>query len=294
MKTTKVFFLLLITALILALLTGCAPKGEGPGEGSVGLANPWQESDQQGVLEATGFSMTAPEGASDVRYSYLAESGLAQMRYDLQGAEWVYRIQPAEALEDISGMAYEWTAQQAGEVAGREAMYYAWLDRSPDSQTVDDTPSVQVVNWYDALTGTTYSLSASGRDLNGMDLQVYAEALYAPLQEETAADPETEQAEELEAYFLGDFIRDNDGSTLRIAQGADAITVDISIFRLCSLENGVGTFAEHKLSFTVDDPNGDPMRGVIYRDSDNSLTLQITDSTWELLPAGEVLDGFRR
>ena len=48
-------------------------------EETVGMANPWTDSDKEGVLEATGFEMDAPEGATDVAYSYMQESGLAQM-----------------------------------------------------------------------------------------------------------------------------------------------------------------------------------------------------------------------
>jgi len=284
--------LLIVMAAVLALLTGCSHAGTNSG-GTDSIANPWTESDQQGVIDATGFSMTAPEGASDIRYSYLAESGLAQMRYALSGAEWVYRIQSANELTDISGMEYEWAAEEKGTVAGREAMYYAWSDAETESQSIDGVSSVQVVNWYDAVTGVTYSLSASGQDLNGMDIQVFAEELYAPLQEDAAGDPDAERAEEINTYFLGEHIRSYDESVLNIAENEDGtFAVDISIVRLCSLENGVGTFENHKILFTVDDPNGNPMTGVIYRDSDNSLSVRITDSTWELLPSDEVIDGF--
>ena len=46
------------------------------------------------------------------------------------------------------------------------------------------------------------------------------------------------------------------------------------------------------MTFVVQDPSENEMSGVIYCDSDNSLIVQITDSTWELLPTGETLDGF--
>ncbi len=283
--------LLILMLAVLALLAGCANGGTD--NGTDGIANPWTESDQQGVLEATGFSMTAPEGASDVSYSYLAESGLAQMRYVLSDAEWVYRIQSAEELSDISGMEYEWTAEKAGSVAGKEAMYYAWSDADPDSETIDDAAGVQVVNWYDAVSGVTYSLSAAGKDLNGIDLQVFAEELYEPLQEEATDDADADAAEEIRSYFLGEHVRSYDESTLNIAENGDgSFDVDLSITRLCKLENGSGSFADHKIAFSVEDPNGNPMAGEIYRDSDNSLTVKITDSSWELLPNDEVIDGF--
>ena len=152
---------------------------------------------------------------------------------------------------------------------------------------------VQLVNWYDAVTGVTYSLSASGTDLDGMDLQVYAEAVYQPLQGEATDDPEGDRREELDQYFLGEHTRSEDSSSLTITENADGtFTVSLSITRLCNLENGVGTFDSHKMYFDVEDPDGGTLSGMIYRDNDNSLTVKITDSTWSLLPKDEVIDGF--
>ena len=108
-------------------------------------------------------------------------------------------------------------------------------------------------------------------------------------------DPEADERKELEEYFLGDFEKADDGSTLSIAEKGDGtFRVDISIFRLCNLENGEGTFRNHVMTFDMDDPNGESMTGRIFRDSDNSLIIEITDSTWNYLPVGERLEGFVR
>ena len=253
-------------------------------EDAVGMANPWTESDEQGVAEATGFDMVAPEGATDVVYSYMSEDGLAQMCYVLDGAEWTYRIQMADELTDISGLYYTWDSELEGTVSDREAVYYGYAG---------DDGYVQLVNWYDAVTGVTYSLSASGDDLDGMDIQVFAENIYVPLQGEATDDPEGDREAELNDYFLGEHIKSEDESSLSITDNNDGtFDVDISITRLCSLENGVGTFEEHKMYFEVEDPSGNTLKGMIYRDNDNSLTIKITDSTWELLPNDEVIQGF--
>lgn len=252
------------------------------------IANPWVESDMQGVAEATGFEMTAPEGATDVTYSYMQESGLAQMRYVLDETEWVYRIQTTDELTDISGMAYEWTLEEEGAVSGRSAVYYNYC--APDGGTEND---VQVVNWYDAVTGVTYSLSAVSADLDGMDIQAYAEKLYVPLQGEATGDAEADSESELKDYFIGEHKRSYDSSILVLADNNDGtFAVTINVIGLCNLENGVGTFEDHKMSFEIDDPNGNKMSGVIYRDSDNTLTVKITDSTWTYLKNGDVLEGF--
>lgn len=142
------------------------------------IANPWTTTDKQGVLDATGFNMEEPDGATDVDYSYMAEGKMAQLTYVYEGADWVYRIQPTEALTDISGMNYTWISDMAGEVSGLEAKYMGYSEQDEESEYIDDMFFVQVVNWYDDAKGVTYSLSASGKNIDGMDIQVYAENLY--------------------------------------------------------------------------------------------------------------------
>ncbi len=147
----------------------------GATEGDMQIANPWTTSDKEGVLAATGFEMEAPEGATDVIYSYLEEDKLAQMDYVLDGMTFVYRMQMTDEFTDISGMEYQWDSEDDGDVSGREAKYYAYV-----GSDVED--SVQTVNWYDVVPGVMYSLSAMGSDLDGMDIQYYAENIFVPLQ----------------------------------------------------------------------------------------------------------------
>lgn len=259
-------------------------------EEAVGMPNPWTESDEQGVLEATGFEIAAPEGAEDVSYSYMKEGKLAQVQYVLDDINWVYRMEQADELTDISGMNYNWTDddKSEGTVSGREAVYYGYL--APEDSDEDD---VQLVNWYDAVTGVTYSLSATAKDLDGMDIEAYAEQLYVPLQGDATDDPAADRENELKDYFLGEHTSSYDGSTLNITDNNDGtFAVNMDIFRLCSLENGVGTFEDHKMYVDFDDPNGEKMSVVIYRDSDNSLTVKITESIWDYLPVDDTIIGF--
>ena len=308
----KLILTLTAAAVSMAMITGCGSSSETAtteasqteseaaesteAEGTeseedvIGMANPWIESDEQGVLEATGFDMKAPEGATDVAYSYIPDNKLAQMQYVLDDINWTYRMEPSDELMDISGMYYGWTEDDGdkGTVSGREAVYYGYL--APEDS---DEESAQLVNWYDAVTGVTYSLSAVAKDLNGMDIQAYAEKLYVPLQGEATDDPEGDRANELKEYFIGEHESSYDGSKLTISDnGDDTFTINIDIFRLCSLENAVGTFENHKMNFEAEDPNGNKMTGMIYRDSDNSLTVRITDSSWDLLPTDETIEGF--
>ena len=292
----KIVSVLLMMTIGLTMLAGYASaqetSAESLNEESIGvsqdaeLANPWTETDEQGVAEATGFEMAAPEGAADVSYSYMKETGLAQMSYVQDEIRWIYRIQKTDEITDISGMAYQWTAQEEGAVAGRVALYCTYIGTEGEE-------TVQVVVWYDDIPSVAYSLSASGKDLDGLDIQACAEDLFVPVQGDASNDPEKEREKELEDYFLGEHQKSSDESTLTITDNSDGtFGVDINIVRLCSLEGGVGTFEDHKMTFEADDPNGNRITGVIYRDSDNSLTLEITDSTWTYLPNGEAIDGF--
>ena len=287
----KLALMLTLTVLSAALLAGCGSKTEQDsstdGEQTQEIANPWTETDEQGVLDATGFDMVAPDGATDVSYSYMADGGMAQMAYELDGASWLYRMQLTDGLTNISGMEYGWTTEVEGGILGMAANFYAY---TTEDESQND---VQLAVWYDALTGVSYSLSASGEDLSGMDIQAYAESIYTSLQGEATDDADADRENELNEFFLGEHKRSSDDSVLTISENEDGtFNVNLSITRLCSLENGVGTFEDHKMTFTVTDPSDNEMSGEIYRDSDNSLVVKITNSTWELLPTDEILDGF--
>ncbi len=248
------------------------------------IANPWTETDATGILNATGFLMSAPAGATNVTYSYIEDDGLAQMSYELDGKNWNYRMQYTDMLTDISGMNYNWDSEEEGEVSWMAANYYAY---------VGDEEMVHLVCWYDALTGIDYSLSATAADLDGMDIQAYAEEIYTSMQGEATDDPTGDAENELKEYFLGEHTRSEDGSTLTITDKGDGTyDIAISITRLTSMEGGVGTFADHKMTFEIQDQSENPMKGMIYRDSDNSLVIRITDSTWDYLQTGEELAGF--
>lgn len=258
----------------------------------VGMANPWTESDKDGVLQATGIELNTPDGASNVAYSYMADGQMAQVTYELMGANWIYRGQMADELTDISGMYYEWGTQDEGQVSGRPAIYYAYAEPGEDPDYLDGMFCVQVVNWYDVVPGITYSLSAAGTELNGMDIQVMAEDIFEPMQGEVKGDFDEPDTAENQG-FLGLHTRSEDGSELLVEERDDGkLDINISIVRLCVLENGVGEYGEYRIDFTAQDPNGNDIKGKIYHDTDNSITVEITDSTWNYLPNGERLTGF--
>lgn len=145
MKTRKLTMLICL-ALAVLLLAACGASEPEPTEEPqpVGLPNPIHEVDQEGLLAATGISLAAPEGAEDVRYSYIDltnDHPIAQMHFTLDGAEAYLRVQPTAELSpiDISGLYYNWTEQQEVKVGycdgvaytNGEAGYVTWLDVVP-------------------------------------------------------------------------------------------------------------------------------------------------------------------
>ena len=140
------------------------------------MSIPWLDSDKAGVLEATGFDMTPPADAANVAYSFMPSTGMAQMNYVMDNAMWIYRMKPAEALEDISEVYCDWDYEGETLVAGMMAMEYSYAT-APQGDFIDNMSCTRVINWYDAVNKVTHSLAVLGTDLNGMDIAVFAEQL---------------------------------------------------------------------------------------------------------------------
>ena len=139
-----------------------------------------------------------------------------------------------------------------------------------------------MIQWYDAVTGTTYSLSAhSLHDIGGMDIQAIAESLYQPLQGDATDDAAADAANELKDYFLGDFTSSYDGSSLSISDNGDgSYTVEASLTGAMAITDTAASFSNHKIMWKDSDNDAS---GMIYRDSDNSLVVSI-ESTGEKFP----------
>lgn len=194
-KRNKCLLTIMVATLSIGALTGCGKSGafvvDGPDaiitfteneDGSdiaVGIENPWVIIDKDGVLNATGLNINIPEDAENALYSYLKTDNMAQVTFSYEGHDdWTLRMQKTDMLMDISGLYYEWSYQDSATVSGKEAMMYAYTEGADDSDSIDNMFGVQLINWYDDSTGITYSLSVSGKDLNGMDLQVFAENIF--------------------------------------------------------------------------------------------------------------------
>lgn len=319
MKKKLLGLVLVTTCLMLTACTsqdGEAEAGNPEAESSIAdaseteiyedmeLSNPWVDADKAEVFEATGFELIAPAEATNVAYSYMPSTGMVQMNYDMENAMWVYRMQPSDAMEDISGIYYEWDYTGETKVAGLDAMEYGYASE-PEGDYIDDMECCRVINWYDGKNKVTYSLSVMGKDLNGMDTVAYAEKLFLmptftgeviDIQESHDVIEEvTNGYKEIDFYqsYLGLHVSEYDGSDITVEEGENGrLKVNVALVGLCTLDNGVGIYEKGVVSFDSVDPNGQVIRCCLYYNSDNSLCLKIEESSWEYLPTGTVIEGF--
>lgn len=190
----KIFWTMAAATCIAAAAVGCGKASTGKdsvAESAVestvaveedSVANPWHESDKEGVLEATGIELITPDDAEYATYSYLDTENLAQVSYVRGTQNWVYRAVASDVYDDISGLYYDWASEESVEVSGRHADLCSYSD---------DNETIWVINWYDEVPGIMYSLSVtagSAEDLDGLDMQGMAEALFIPMQDDTDDD----------------------------------------------------------------------------------------------------------
>lgn len=83
-------------------------------------------------------------------------------------------------------------------------------------------------------------------------------------------------------YLDGDLIEP--GLTISLSEDGQYL-VQISIYRLTSISDGVGQDTDDGISFTATDAAGNPISGTITLDG-STATVTFTDSTWGYLPSG--------
>ena len=86
--------------------------------------------------------------------------------------------------------------------------------------------------------------------------------------------------------YVGEYWDGVSDSGLEISLGGDGkYLVQISIYRLTSIRDGVGWDTGDGISFTATDAAGNPIGGTITLNG-NTATVTFTDSTWGYLPNG--------
>ncbi len=168
----KILIFVLSVAAAFALVS-CANKQAETVEPTVGMANPWEETDAEGFVQKTGLDLNVPEGAENVVYRVLTGEKLGEIQFTLNGSECAARIKAAAEWEDLSGMYLTWDSTEDVEVSYCSGKLMSGKNNGE---------TVQLVEWFDVVPGVMYSLSASGKDLNGLDLTAVAEQVFKPMQ----------------------------------------------------------------------------------------------------------------
>ncbi len=152
----------------------------------MGMVNPWEDTTEEKAKKACSRLFIAPEGAENVHWSMMVgdadPSGypgpLVQMSFnmtDQKDMDFNARAkQGVDEKDALSGMYYEWTYSEDITLAGwgggdMKGKFYSYSD---------STESAQLITWYDVEVGIGYSLSVTGGDMDGFDLQAVAEAMY--------------------------------------------------------------------------------------------------------------------
>lgn len=93
-------------------------------------------------------------------------------------------------------------------------------------------------------------------------------------------------ADSTDEDFIGEYTDPNDGSMLKIGKSTNSgPSVQVSLFRLTDMDDGIGKFTDGELTFTATDAAGNPIQGKISLDG-NIAVLEFTESTWSYLPNG--------
>ena len=203
----KLTALIIVTVLSLSALTGCgqskAPEAAAEpetveateeatssDEPMTGMANPWRDITEEEAKAACIRLFKAPDEATNVRWSIMEEGAdketgfpgpLVQLDFDIVDTYSTLSFtarakQTTDENEDISGMYYDWTVTDDATLANwgggnMKGKCYRYLG---------DTETVDLITWFDVEIGIAYSLTTSAEDLDGFDIQAYAEAMYNP------------------------------------------------------------------------------------------------------------------
>ncbi|GEM_PF-1357096 len=155
---------------------------ESSNAGNTMIGNPWEDCSAPEMEQALGFVINVPKEAQDTRYSICSTENLGEADFTWQGQEICARMKPTPKFEDISGMYYDWATDRNGQVSYCDARIMS---------AEEDGVTYIVCNWYDAVPGMMYSLSTSGKNLDGFDIIGLAEQIFKPLQGDVDGDAET-------------------------------------------------------------------------------------------------------
>lgn len=103
-------------------------------------------------------------------------------------------------------------------------------------------------------------------------------------QQESATTDAPETLESID--WVGEYLDENGDANLKIEQRETEYHIEIGIFGLTSIDDGIGAIEGNKLLFTATDAGGNPIKGEIEK-TDSGADVIFTDSTWEYIENGD-------
>lgn len=153
--------------------------------------------------------------------------------------------------------------------------------------TQDDTLTIQTVT-AESLDSGAETVAETAQESEAATEALATEAV------ETVGSAAGETAAE-SGITAGEYTSSYDGSTMTITDNNDGTyNVDLSLYRLTTLDDCVGTMDGDKMTVEAVDPNEGKMVLEITAESDGTLTVTVTDSTWELLSNGTAFPEFQK
>ena len=196
--------IVLASVMVSSLMTGCgaakAPDTEQtdvtedvteestqevtePEEEETGMVNPWVDITEEEARKNCARLFKAPDGAEEINWSMCEDLGdpdkglmpLIQLDFKLGSDYFTARAQQGAAEDaDIAGNYVEWTHEE-------ESKFHNWGDGNMTNKlyvSINDSGMVDMITWYDIEIGIAYSLTVSGEDLDGLDIEAVADSMY--------------------------------------------------------------------------------------------------------------------
>ncbi len=241
----KKTYVVLASVMMLALATGCGKEEKTTEatteattqavtatEEAVGgdqVANPWKAITEDEAIAKIPRLFKAPDDAEDVKWSVMeseeTKEPMVQLDFERDDTDFTARAQVGGKEEDISGMYYEWTAKE-------DVTLSNWGDGNMPAKlyVYSDNGAVEnmLITWFDVEVGINYSLGATGKDLDGLDLSAVADQMYID-REATAGDsePAVEDGQNPVMNIIGKYGCDRATMTIE-AQGTDEAKINVT------------------------------------------------------------------
>lgn len=110
-----------------------------------------------------------------------------------------------------------------------------------------------------------------------------------PAEPEEPADSVSEDPSDMTGYYT-----DDGYNIVRVGRNGDEYTMEISIYRLTTLDEGDVTVTDEGLLFHTIDAAGGPMTVLFYPAGDSTYSFLIVETYWPLLEQGTVFAGLIR